>query len=630
MMSRALPLGFCLLGLACTPDSPTAVEQDPTPQPSTEREAASSADLPSAEAGAEEAESAETNEGGEVEPEGEDPGEIGPQEPPDYGVFKFPTEPPSDDQLTLHGAAGYEVVAVYAEPSRQSTRLGFLRIGARMRVGEKLVNEDCHKGWHALEGGGYACASRGLMVDTRPPFMSYEPAPPRTDEPFPYDWAYVRQWNTPMWWQVPNAEQLLATREKRAILEAERTGEPLPGSEPAPAAPVKDDGGEGAAEGDAAELPAPDSGEDGDAAAGDEGGDGGGGDGGGDDGGGEDGGGDDPGDDGGDDPSDAAADEPEEEPEPVNIPFSPKPWLEKGYFLSLGETIRDGDRGYWRTARGGIVEKSKAHSYKPKDYQGAALTEDMSFPVGFVMTKKGTKLLRLGDDDKLHATGKTLDKRTFLDLGEEVELSGRAYFTVIPHPPADAEAEPADAADSASPEGGDEEPEDQLFVKADVMRTPDLQPIPKGLDPWDRWIDVDITKQMLVAYEGSRPVYVTLVSTGKKGSDEEPFETPTGRFRIRGKQITSNMDGTTATDGNYAIQDVPWVMYFEGSYALHGAFWHQSFGYVRSHGCVNLGPSDARWLFGWSTPFVPEGWHGAMASDENPGTTIVIRRSEDK
>ncbi|MCA9697792.1 MAG: L,D-transpeptidase, partial [Myxococcales bacterium] len=126
-----------------------------------------------------------------------------------------------------------------------------------------------------------------------------------------------------------------------------------------------------------------------------------------------------------------------------------------------------------------------------------------------------------------------------------------------------------------------------------------------------------------------RPVYVTLVSTGKKGTNEEPFDTPVGRYRIYSKQVTSNMDGTTATDGNYAIQDVPWVMYFEGSYALHGAFWHQSFGYVRSHGCVNLGPSDARWLFMWSTPYLPEGWHGVKTSDDNPGTTVVIRKSED-
>jgi hypothetical protein len=444
------------------------------------------------------------------------------------------------------------------------------------------------------------------MVDAKPPFMSYEPGPPRVAEPFPYDWAYVRQWNTPQWWQVPNAEQLVATRELRVIREAERVPPP-----PAPATP----------EGAGGEAPP----------AGD--GDGGGGDGGeappaGDgDASGGDGGEPQPAADGGeaDAGTTTTTEEPEEPEEPVSIPLSPSmPWLEKGYFLSLGETIRDGERSYWRTARGGVVEKGNAHPYEPRDYHGAELTEGVSFPVGFVMVKNGTKLLRLGDDDKLHATGKNLDKRTFLDLGEEVEVGGRAYFTVLPYPPPEPSAEGESGSDH---EQRPTEQEELLLVKADVMRQPELQPIPKGLDPWDRWIDIDITKQMLVAYEGSRPVYVTLVSTGKKGTNEEPFETPTGRFRVRSKQITSNMDGATATDGNYAIQDVPWVMYFQGSYALHGAFWHESFGSTRSHGCVNLGATDARWLFYWATPFIPERWHGVSASDANVGSTIVIRRS---
>jgi lipoprotein-anchoring transpeptidase ErfK/SrfK len=89
--------------------------------------------------------------------------------------------------------------------------------------------------------------------------------------------------------------------------------------------------------------------------------------------------------------------------------------------------------------------------------------------------------------------------------------------------------------------------------------------------------------------------------------------------------VTTTMDGNTASDGNYSIQDVPWTMFFHKSFALHGAFWHDSFGRVRSHGCVNLGPSDARWLFEWTTPVLPEGWHGVHAHDGSPGTTIVVR-----
>jgi hypothetical protein len=584
--ANAFTLGACVASLACNSSDPPEAE----PEPAAEAGAGVAEVEPQpqvAEGGVEptppEPVVATTETGTETGETTDDlPPEAAPAAPPDYGVLEFPKPPPTEEELKLFGLAGYEIVAVYSEPNKDSSHLGFLRIGTRLRVGEKIVTEDCRKGWHALEGGGYACASRGLVVEGKDPFMSYQPTPARLDQPFPYDWAYVREWNTPMWWQVPSAEALAATREKRAILEAERQGLPPPGSEPAQTGGAAE-GGEtgGAAEpaegGEGAEPVAP--------------------------------------------PTPDPPAEPEEEKEPVQIPLSPStPWLEKGFYISLGESIREEGQSYWRTARGGVVEKSRAFPADKKDYQGAELPPGVSFPVGFVMAKDGTKLLKLGADDKLQATGKTLDKRTFLDLGEEVEIAGKTYFTVLPYPPPTAgEDEP-----NAEPE---DEPE-PLLVKADIMRLPDLQPMPKGLDPWDRWIDVDITKQMLVAYEGTRPVYVTLVSTGKKGSAEEPFDTPTGRYRIYSKQVTSNMDGATATDGNYAIQDVPWVMYFEGSYALHGAFWHTSFGYVRSHGCVNLGPSDARWLFFWTTPFLPERWHGVTASDDSPGTTVIIRESE--
>jgi hypothetical protein len=218
----------------------------------------------------------------------------------------------------------------------------------------------------------------------------------------------------------------------------------------------------------------------------------------------------------------------------------------------------------------------------------------MTYPFGY--TKKETKLIQLTPEGKLMAV-KSLDKRVFLDLEEEVDVEGRTYWSTA----------------------------DGMLVRKEHMSVPDLQALPKGLDPWERWIDVSLAKQMLVAYEGVRPVYVTMVSTGRKGSKEEPYDTPTGRWRIYSKHISTTMDGNSASDGNYSIQDVPWTMFFFGSYALHGAFWHRGFGAVRSHGCVNLGPSDARWLFQWTTPFLPEGWHGVNATDESLGSTVIVR-----
>lgn len=162
------------------------------------------------------------------------------------------------------------------------------------------------------------------------------------------------------------------------------------------------------------------------------------------------------------------------------------------------------------------------------------------------------------------------------------------------------------------------------------VRLPELKiakpQIPSDIGADERWIDVDLTRQQLVAFEGRRPVFATLISSGRRNQQdpEHDFPTPPGTFRIREKHVTTTMDGDVASDGPYSIEDVPWVMYFQGSYALHGAFWHDAFGNMRSHGCVNLAPEDARALFAWADPQLPAGWHGVFSKDENSGSRVVI------
>ena len=162
------------------------------------------------------------------------------------------------------------------------------------------------------------------------------------------------------------------------------------------------------------------------------------------------------------------------------------------------------------------------------------------------------------------------------------------------------------------------------------VRVPELKAthpaIPADVGPTEKWIDVDLTRQQLVAFEGRRPVFATLISSGRKNPQdkEHDFPTPPGTYRIREKHVTTTMDGDVASDGPYSIEDVPWVMYFQGSYALHGAFWHDAFGNMRSHGCVNMSPEDARTLFGWADPPLPGGWHGVFASDEHAGSRVVV------
>jgi lipoprotein-anchoring transpeptidase ErfK/SrfK len=142
-----------------------------------------------------------------------------------------------------------------------------------------------------------------------------------------------------------------------------------------------------------------------------------------------------------------------------------------------------------------------------------------------------------------------------------------------------------------------------------------------------KWIDVSIQNQVLVLYEGPQPVYVTLVSTGKDGLGEpgKTLSTPTGTFRIYQKHITTTMDSDVA-EHEFELRDVPWVMYFKAGYALHAAYWHDDFGHARSHGCINLAPIDARYVFFWSGPEVPEHWHGAYSAHGGfeEGTLVYI------
>ena len=128
------------------------------------------------------------------------------------------------------------------------------------------------------------------------------------------------------------------------------------------------------------------------------------------------------------------------------------------------------------------------------------------------------------------------------------------------------------------------------------------------------------------AFEGDKPVYAALVSPGKKSKIKaKDHSTVKGTFRIREKHIAVTMDGdgTVAGDLPYSIEDVPYVSYFDGSYALHGAFWHNNFGREMSHGCVNLSPLDAKYVFFWSEPRLPRGWHAVWATPEHKGTTVV-------
>jgi lipoprotein-anchoring transpeptidase ErfK/SrfK len=105
-----------------------------------------------------------------------------------------------------------------------------------------------------------------------------------------------------------------------------------------------------------------------------------------------------------------------------------------------------------------------------------------------------------------------------------------------------------------------------------------------------RWIEIDLSGQRLIAWEGKNQVYAIFVSTGKDASP-----TPTGVFSIQSRYRYARMQGA-----DYDVADVPYTMYYSGNYAIHGAYWHNRFGTPVSHGCINVAVNHARWLFNWA------------------------------
>jgi lipoprotein-anchoring transpeptidase ErfK/SrfK len=168
--------------------------------------------------------------------------------------------------------------------------------------------------------------------------------------------------------------------------------------------------------------------------------------------------------------------------------------------------------------------------------------------------------------------------------------------------------------------------EGEWMLARDVAR-PHVAPPPAEVGgSAERWIDVELATQTLVAYEGARPVYATLVSTGR-GPPGTDSATPMGVHRIWVKILASDMDNVERDDldAHYSLEDVPYVQFFDHAVGLHGTYWHRDFGHVKSHGCVNLAPLDARSLFAFTGPRMPTGWVAAYPVAVDAGTVVRVR-----
>lgn len=160
-----------------------------------------------------------------------------------------------------------------------------------------------------------------------------------------------------------------------------------------------------------------------------------------------------------------------------------------------------------------------------------------------------------------------------------------------------------------------------------VLTEEDAGPISPDVDPDDKKIQVDLDYQTLSCLEGSTEVYFCRISSGIKidaqGQISDELATPVGNLLTHWKIISLNMTAGTFQSG-YSTPAVPWTTMISGDgIAIHGAFWHNAFGEKRSHGCINVSPEDAKWIFRWTTPYVSLAQSEMRLSLPDHGTTVV-------
>jgi len=263
---------------------------------------------------------------------------------------------------------------------------------------------------------------------------------------------------------------------------------------------------------------------------------------------------------------------------------------------------------------GHFVRASDLEAAKPSDFAGVELGKDQDLPLGFVV-KRGVRSFRLNGTDA--------EKGDLVEYHTELRLSGRfrslgsiKYWAI-----------------AAAPVPGSGE----LWVRhQDVTVVQKRTTFPDFVKDDLRWLDVSVTTGTLVAYEGKRAVFVTLVSVARElpdgggAGDTEPASDgprpiPLGTVFVKQKDLTFVGRSSASFGESFEVFDVPWALELSSGQLIHGAYWHDRFGIEHGAGSFELSPADAARLFRFVGPELPSGWHAAGASVSD-GTPVVIRK----
>jgi hypothetical protein len=248
---------------------------------------------------------------------------------------------------------------------------------------------------------------------------------------------------------------------------------------------------------------------------------------------------------------------------------------------------------------GRFLDVNDVEEAQTTDFVGVTLSESEKLPVGFIV-KRG-----IGAWD---VAGPTFERKRELQYHELIRLTGRVR----------------DAKGVRFWEATD-----GLWVRHQDMTTiAQRSEVPKFVTPSQRWVDVSVIAGTMVAYQGTEPVYATLVSVGRdRIADDVPDAklTKRGEFVVQAKYVTALTQDINSFANRVEMHDTPWVLEMSSGQVIHGAFWHNRFGIEHGDGNLQLAPADARWLFHWATPQVPDGWHAVVANGaEAPKNDDVV------
>ena len=272
-----------------------------------------------------------------------------------------------------------------------------------------------------------------------------------------------------------------------------------------------------------------------------------------------------------------------------NEPFRTLPG---GFFVRFKRFVRIKDTNYWKTTKNWYIPVDKLARHVPSELSGIRFPhQEVKLPVAF--------LLR---DHRIYGkpgggVADKLPKHSIVPILGIIKHGRRnfEYYRIGPC----------------------------RWMRSTGTRAAWPSPPPPGVHKDMQWVDLNLESQTMVAYEGTQPVMATMFSSG---DDEHP--TKHGIFRVYWKISETDMTSDMGAENEYMAESVPWSLFFWKGQAIHGAYWHDSFGIPRSHGCVNLSPKDARFLMDWSKPELPDGWIYRWFGERFPGLLLRIRRQD--